>query len=104
MGGGLYGLEGEAGVERDLVAGERLETVEEGWVKGEAQTGEGAKLWGIVRIVGGKHAGGCGGGFGEGNGAVEDGDAGSAVVELKGKGEADDAGSGDTYVGAFQLH
>jgi hypothetical protein len=54
---------------------------------------------GVVGIVGCEHAGGGGGGFGEWGRAVEDGDAGAAVVEFEGEGEADDAGSGDAYVG-----
>ena len=54
---------------------------------------------GAVGIVCSEHTGGCGGRFGEWSGALEDGDAGAAVVELEGKGKADDAGSGDAYVG-----
>ena len=44
------------------------------------------KLRGIVGIAGGEHAGGGGGGLGEGSAAVEDSDAGSAVVEFEGEG------------------
>jgi len=54
-----------------------------------------------VGIVGGEHSGGGGGGFGEWGGAVEDRDAGSAMVEFEGEGESDDAGSGDAYVGVL---
>lgn len=58
-------------------------------------------MWGVVGIAGGEHAGGGGGCLGEGSAAVEDGDAGSAVMEFEGEGEADDAGSGDADVGAL---
>jgi hypothetical protein len=101
LGGRIYGLEGDVGVEGDLVARKGLEAVEEGWVEGEAEIGEGAKLRRIVRIASGEHAGSGGGGFGEGGAAIENGDAGSAVVEFEGEGEADDAGSGDADVGAL---
>ena len=37
-------------------------------------------------IAGGQHAGCCGGGFREGGAAIEDGDAGTAMVELEGEG------------------
>ena len=78
-----------------------MEAVEEVWVKGEAEIGEGPKLRRIVGIAGGEHASGGGGGLGERSGAIEDSDAGSAVVEFEGEGEADDAGSGDADVGAL---
>jgi hypothetical protein len=53
---------------------------------------------GVVGIVCGEHTGGGDGGFGERIGAVEDGDAGAAMMEFEGKGEADDTGSGDAYI------
>jgi len=52
-----------------------------------------------VRVGGGQHSCGGGGGFGERSGAVEYGDADAAMVKLEGKGEADDACASDADVG-----
>jgi hypothetical protein len=96
---GWKGLQGGVGLEGDLNTGENAEAVEERWVEREAKVGEGAELGWVVRIAGGQHSG-CGGrGFRERRGLVEHGDRHAAVVEFKGEGEADDAGTGDTDVG-----
>jgi hypothetical protein len=94
-------LQGGAGVEGDADAREGVDAIEKGRVEGEAEFGERTELRGIVGVVGGEHSGGCGGGFGERSGAVEHGDAETAVVEFESERKADDTGSGDTDVGVL---
>ena len=76
-----------------------MQAIEKARVELEAEVGKGMELRGIVRVVGGEHAGGSGGGFGEWGSAVEHGDTGAAVMEFEGEREADDTGSGDADVG-----
>ena len=78
-----------------------MEAVEKGRVEGETEIGERGELLGIVRVARGQHPGGCGGGFGEGDRAIEDGNTGSAAVEFEGEGETDNAGSGDADIGVL---
>jgi hypothetical protein len=54
----------------------------------------------VVGVVGGKHTGGSSGGLCEWRALIEHGDGCAAAVKLEGKGEADDAGSGNADVGA----
>ena len=95
------GLESGAGLEGDFDAGERVETIEEGWVEGEAEIGEWAQRRGIVGVAGGEHSGGGGGGFGEGLSLLEDGHAEAAMVEFEGEREADDACACDADIGVM---
>ena len=91
-------LDGGMGLEGDADAGKRVEAVEEGWIECEAKVGEWLKQERVVRIGRGQHSCGCGGGFAEGSGAVEYGDADAAVVKFEGEGEADDACASDADV------
>src|SRR5258708_33597776 len=75
-----------------------MEAVEEGGIKREAQVSEGAELGQVVGIAGGQHSGGGGGGFAERGGLIQYGDAGAAVMEFEGEGEADDPGPSDADV------
>jgi hypothetical protein len=94
-------LEGGLGLEGDAEAGEALDAVEEVGVEGEAVGGEGQERGRVVGIEGGEHAGGGGGGVGEGGVALEDGDPVAAGVEFESEREADDAGAGDEDVGGL---
>ena len=76
-----------------------MQATEKARVELEAEVGKGMELRSIVWVVGGEHAGGSGGGFGEWSSAVEHGDTDTAVMEFEGKREADDTGSGDADVG-----
>src|SRR5438270_13061133 len=57
----------------------------------------------VVGISGGQHSGGSGGGFREGSGLIQNGDAGAAVVEFEREGEANDACPRDADVGIRKL-
>lgn len=92
------GLKGGVGLEGNANTGKNVKAVEEGGIEREAQVGEGAKLGWVVGIACGEHSGGSGGGFGEGNGLIEHGDAGAVVMEFEGEGEANDACPGDADV------
>jgi len=88
------GLQGGGGLAVDAMTGERVETIEKGWVEEAAELRELVKLRWVVGIVDGEHAGGGRGGLGERRGTVEDDDGESAAMEFKSEREADDAGSG----------
>jgi hypothetical protein len=92
-------LDGGVGLEGDLETGETVETVEECGVERKAEVGERLELRRVVGVVSGEHSGSGGGGLGEWSGTIEYDDGHASVVEFKGEGEADDAGSGDTDVG-----
>ena len=98
--GGTVGevLEGGVGLVGDGEVGEGFDALQEGGIERDAEAREREKRGGIVGVFGGEHAGGGGGGVREGGVAFEDGDVGSAGVELKGERKADDAGSGDKDV------
>ncbi len=93
------GLEGGAGVEGDVKAGEIEEMLQKIGIEGEAEFGERKQRGRVFGVVCGEHAGGCGGGLGKRLAAVEDCDAHSAPVKFEGKRQTDDAGSRDTDVG-----
>jgi hypothetical protein len=99
-GGDVVGkrLQGGVGVEGNANAGEFADAFEEGGVEREAEVGERTELRGVVGVGGGEHSGGGGGGFCERGVALEHGDAEAAVVEFKGEGEADDAGTSDADI------
>ena len=94
----FYDLKGEIGLKGNAEIGERGDVGEVCGVELEREICERLEERGVVGIVGGEHAGGGGGGFGEGGAAIEDGDACAATGELKGEGEAHDAGAGDAHV------
>jgi hypothetical protein len=58
---------------------------EVGGVEGETEIGKRLQLRRVFGIVGGEHAGGCGGGLGEGITLIEYGDCGSSAVEFEGE-------------------
>jgi hypothetical protein len=95
------GLQGGVGVERNADTGEGMETFDEIGIEREAEVGQRTKLGRIVRVGGGKHTGGSGGGLGEWVAAVEYGDAEAAMVEFEGERETHDAGAGDADVGVM---
>jgi hypothetical protein len=86
------------GLEGDGKSGEGFDLGEIGWVEDEAEIGDGLELRRVFGVAAGEHSGGGGGGFGEGSALVEHGDGGSAAMEFKSEGEADDAGAGDADV------
>ncbi len=88
------------GLKRNGDSRKCLDAVEEGWVALGAEAGEFEDLGRVVGVLGGQHAGGGGGGSGEASSAVDDGDGGSAIAQLEGRGEADQTGSQDDDVGA----
>ncbi len=53
----------------------------------------------VVRVGGGEHACGSGGGFGKRSATVQYGDFDTAMVEFEREGEADDSGASDADVG-----
>jgi hypothetical protein len=67
-------------------------------IERDAEIGEEAELGRVVGVVCGEHTGGGEGGLGEWGTPVEDSYAGSAMVQFKGEGEADDAGTSDTDI------
>jgi hypothetical protein len=92
-------LQGGVGLNGDVDAGESVDAAEEVGIERLAEGGQRQELGWVVGIVDSQHARGRRGGFGEWLALVKHGDAVAAVVEFKGEGEADDAGSGDAEVG-----
>jgi hypothetical protein len=72
-------------MEGHVDAGERLEPREVAGVERDAEIGEGAEVRRVVGVEGGEHSRGGGGGFGEREAPIEDGDAASTMVKLKGE-------------------
>jgi hypothetical protein len=93
-------LDGGVRLEGHLDSREETDAVEECGVKQKTEVGEGLELWGVVGVVGGQHSSCGGGGLRERGGPIEHGDSDAAMVEFKGKGEADDAGSSNADIGA----
>jgi hypothetical protein len=62
---GRKSVQGCVGLEWDADAAESMEAVEKIWIEGQAEVGESAQLRRVVGIVGGEHASGGAGGFGE---------------------------------------
>jgi hypothetical protein len=91
-------LDGGVRLEGHFDTGEGTNVVEECGVKQKTEVGEGLELWGVVGVIGGQHSGCGGGGLRERGGSIEYGDRHAAVVEFKGEGEADDAGSSDADI------
>jgi hypothetical protein len=91
-------LQGGVGLEGNAEAGEDAEAVEEVGVERDTQVGEGAELGRVVRIAGGEHSGGGGGGFGERDGLIQHADADAALMKFEGEGEADDPGSSNADI------
>jgi hypothetical protein len=78
-------LQGRAGVKGNVEAGAIEEMLEEVRVQCKAKFGERQQLGWIFGVICSEHPSGCGGGFGERFGAVDDGDAHTASVKFHGK-------------------
>jgi hypothetical protein len=93
------GLQGGVGLEGNADVREKVKTFEEVGVEREAEICQVTDPGRVVGIGAGQHSGGGGGGFGKWGGPFQHGDMAAATVKFEGKGEADDAGPGDTDVG-----
>lgn len=76
-------LERGVGLKGNAKAGQAVEPFEEGGVERQTEVGEGVDLNWVVGVVGGEHAGGGCGGFGQRGTLVEDGDAMTAVMQFE---------------------
>jgi hypothetical protein len=98
---GRNGLQGGVGLEGDADSGESVDAVEVVGIERQAEGGQRQELGRVVGIVGSQHACGRRGRFGEWLALVKYCDAVASVVEFKGEGETDDAGSSDAEVGVM---